>query len=130
MRRLLEWRGNVTTALGWAMILNVYVDERTFQVDVPQEVLDEGQEFFARMDQDMDRGWQMSREFVDNPDIVDRCRIAADKLLTALHKDNRNLLLLMAGYILTHLPGVHGVNIDTSGEMQNTRLLMAAEPPR
>lgn len=112
------------------MILNVYVDDRTFQVDVPQEVLSEGQEFFARMDQDMDRGWQMSREFVDNPSTLDRCQIAADKLLTALHKDNRNLLLLMAGYILTHMPGVHGVNIDTSGEIQNTRLLMAAEPPQ
>lgn len=112
------------------MILNVYVDDRTFQVDVPQDVLDEGQEFFARMDQDMDQGWQMSREFIDNPGTLDRCQIAADKLLTALHKDNRNLLLLMAGYILTHMPGVQGVNIDTGGEMQNTRLLMTAEPPK
>jgi hypothetical protein len=112
------------------MILNVYVDDRTFQVDVPQGVLDEGREFFARMDEDMDHGWQMSREFVDNPGTLDRCQIAADKLLTALHKDNRNLLLLMAGYILTHMPGVQGVNIDTSGEMQNTRLLMAGELPK
>ena len=109
------------------MILNVYVDDRTFQVDVPQDVLDEGREFFARMDQDLDQGWQMSREFVDHPGALERCQIAADKLLTALHKDNRNLLLLMAGYILTHVPGVQGVNIDTNGEMQSTRLLMNGE---
>ena len=111
------------------MILNVYVDDRTFQVDVPQDVLDEGQEFFARMDRDMDGGWQMSREYVDNPSTLDRCQIAADKMLTALHKDNRNLLLLMAGYILTHMPGVQGVTIDTAGEIQNTRLLMAGDTP-
>ncbi len=112
------------------MILNVYVDDRTFQVDVSQDILDEGREFFARMNQDMDRGWQMSRDFVDNPSTLDRCQIAADKLLTALHSDNRNLLLLMAGYILIHVPGVQGVNIDTAGEMQNTRLLMAGDSPQ
>ena len=112
------------------MILNVYVDDRTFQVDVPQDVLDEGREFFARMDEDMDRGWQMSREFVDNPGALERCQIAADKLLTALHKDNRNLLLLMAGYILTRLPGVHGVTIDTTGEIQNTKLHLGEDRPQ
>jgi len=109
------------------MILNVYVDDKTYQVDVSPEIMDDAQEFFAKMDQDMDQGWQMSREFVDHPGALERCQIAADKLLTALHKDNRNLLLLMAGYILTHVPGVQGVNIDTTGEMQNTRLLMNAE---
>ena len=112
------------------MILNVYVDDRTYQVDVPQEIMDDAQEFFAKMDQDMGQGWQMSREFVEHPDAMNRCRIAADKLLTALHKDNRNLLLLMAGYILTRLPGVHGVTIDTSGEMQNTKLYIGEERPQ
>lgn len=110
------------------MIFNVYVDDRTFQVDVPAEVLEDGQDFYARMDQDMDQGWQMSREFVEHPDTLNRCQIAADKLLTALHKDNRNLLLLMAGYILTRMPDAYGVVVDTSGEIQNTRILTAADP--
>lgn len=110
------------------MIFNVYVDDRTVQVDVPPEVLEDAQDFYARMDQDMDQGWQMSREFVEHPDLLNRCQIAADKLLTALHKDNRNLLLLMAGYILTRMPDAHGVVIDTSGEIQNTRILTSAGP--
>ena len=112
------------------MMLNVYVDDRTFQVDVPQELLDEANEFFTRMDRDMDQGWQMSREFVEQPSALNRCQIAADRMLTALHNDNRNLLLLMAGYILTRMPGVRGVDIDTAGEMLNTRLLMDEQRPR
>lgn len=112
------------------MILNVYVDDRTLQFDVPQDVLDEGRDFFARMDRDMDQGWQMSREFVDNPGTLERCQIAADRLLSAAHSENRNLLLLMAGYILTRMPGVQGIKIDTGGEMRNTELLMTPEPPQ
>ena len=38
------------------------------------------------MDQDMDAGWQMSRDWVDNPSREQRCQIVADKLLTALGK--------------------------------------------
>ncbi|MHB8747335.1 MAG: hypothetical protein ACYC7I_12570 [Gammaproteobacteria bacterium] len=110
------------------MIFNVYVDDRTFQIEVPAEILEDGPAFYAKMDLDMDQGWQMSREFVEHPDILNRCQIAADKLLTALHKDNRNLLLLMAGYILTRMPTAHGVVIDTAGEIQNTRILTAAGP--
>ena len=32
----------------------------------------------------------------------------------------------MAGYILTRLPGIEGVQIDTDGEIFNTELIMAA----
>lgn len=112
------------------MMLNVYLDDQNFQIEVPQDIMDDAREFFARMDHDMDQGWQMSREFIEQPSLLNRCQIAADKLLTALHNGNRNMTLLMAGYILTRQPGVRGVNIDTSGDMLNTRLLMGETPPQ
>ncbi len=107
------------------MIFNVYIDRDSYQLDVPREILDEGGEFFSRMDRDMGRGWQMGREYVENPDIRQRCQIAADKILTALHAGNRKVTLLMAGYILARTPGAVGVRIDISGEMANTELIMA-----
>jgi hypothetical protein len=106
------------------MILNVYVDGERHPIQVPQEVVDEGQDFFALMDRDMSRGWQMSREYVENPSTVQRCQIAADRILTAMHTGNQKMAVLMAGYILTRLPGTRGVDIDTHGEMFNTELLM------
>ena len=108
------------------MILNIYVADSAYKVDVPQEVLEDGEDFFTKMDSDMDKGWQMSRTYVECPNTRQRCQIAADKILSALHTHNHKLTLLMAGYILTRLPGIEGVQIDTNGEIFNTELIMAA----
>lgn len=105
------------------MILNVYVNDRVYAIDVPAEVLREGEDFFAKMDHDMDRGWQMSRIYVEHPTTLQRCQIAADKILTALHTGNKQVALLMAAYVLSRLPDVQGVRIDTNGEIFNTELV-------
>lgn len=112
------------------MLLNVTVDEQSIDLNIPDGLLGEAEEFFRRMDQDMDRGWQMSREWVDNPSREQRCQIVADKLLTALENENRKLALMMAGYILTRLPGVKSLDIDTSGEIGNTRFTLEPAPER
>jgi hypothetical protein len=52
----------------------------------------------------MDQGWQMSREWVDRPNQLQRCQIIADKLLSALEKENERLGMMMAGYICARLP--------------------------
>ncbi len=105
------------------MKLRILVDERSSLLDVPDELIREAEDFFARLDQDMARGWRMGPEFVEHPDKVNRCQIAANKLLVALSTENKRVLLLMAGYILSRLPGVTGVRIDTGGEMLNTEFL-------
>lgn len=109
------------------MHLDVYVEEKLFPIDVPEVVAEQGEEFFSKMDADMDRGWQMSREWVDEPTAVDRCRIAADRLLDALETDNRDLAVLMAGYILSRQPGTSAVRIATNGEIHETELLQGGE---
>lgn len=106
------------------MILNVVVDDQTHSVDVPQYVLDEGVAFFDGMDRDLDQGWQMGPAWIDHPDVVERCQIAADRLLTALENRNEPVILMMAAYILSRAPGVTGLDIDTQGEVAGTRLLM------
>jgi hypothetical protein len=110
------------------MLLNVTVDEQTIDLTVPDALLQQAQAFFERMDQDMDAGWQMSRDWVDNPNREQRCQIAADKLLTALENENRKLAVMMAGYILARLPGVSSVDIDTTGEIGNTRFTLHEAP--
>jgi hypothetical protein len=106
------------------MILNVVVEEQTFPIEVPDVVIDEGDSFFSKIDADMDKGWQMSRDWVDKPDTVQRCQIVGDKMLTAMHQDNQNMLVLLAGYILKRAPGIKAIRIDTNGEMLETELVM------
>ena len=97
------------------MILKVIVDERIIPIEVPDYMLVEAEEFFAKMDADMDGGWQMSRIWVDKPTVVQRCQIAADKILTAIHTENEKMATLMAAYILKNIPSAASVDIDSEG---------------
>jgi hypothetical protein len=105
------------------MILKLTIDDQTYDIDVPEHLLEEAQEFYAKMDQDMDRGWQMSRFWVEKPDLYQRCQIVADRVLGAFHTENKKLLLLMAGYILSRLPQVEEVIVDTSGDITLTEIV-------
>jgi len=102
------------------MKLDVIIDSKTHRIEVPQEMLAEGETFFQKMDRDMDSGWQMGPEFVESPDTAQRCQIAANKLLVSVSAQNQLLVQLMAGYILKRMPGIQTVDIDTGGEMLNT----------
>ena len=107
------------------MRFKVIVGKQEYAVEVPEQLLQEAAEFHARLDRDMDRGWQMSRQFVERPDRVQRCQIVAERLLTGITQNNQATAMLMAGYIALRMPGAIGVDIDACGEMQNTQLLYA-----
>ncbi len=105
------------------MRFKVVIGEQVYAIEVGEEILREAGDFHARLDRDMDRGWLMSRDFVPQPDPLQRCQIVADKLLTGIVQGNESLAMLMAGYIALRMPGATGVDVDATGEMQNTELL-------
>lgn len=104
------------------MILKAIVDEKTIPIEVPDYMLTEAKDFFNKMDTDMDAGWQMSRTWVDKPDTKQRCQIAADKILSAIHTENEKIATLMAAYILAKLPNAESVDIDTEGDITQTQI--------
>jgi hypothetical protein len=112
------------------MKLNIVIDGRVNAFEVPDDLLVEAKDFFDKLDSDMDRGWQMSRDWVENPDMEQRCQIAADKILTAIETDNEKLLMLMAAYILRTLPGVKTINIDITGDINETDIIMEHDSVR
>lgn len=112
------------------MKLNILIDGRSNAFDVPDNLLVEARDFFNKLDEDMDRGWQMSRDWVESPNSEQRCQIAADKILTAIETDNEKLLMLMAAYILHTMPGVKSINIDITGDMNETDIIMEQESAR
>ncbi|WP_455198959.1 hypothetical protein [Kaarinaea lacus] len=105
------------------MTLTVVIEGNTYAINVPENVLTEGQSFFEKMDKDMDKGWMMSREWVEKPDQVQRCQIAADRIADSINTENETLTYLMAGYILTRMGNVKEVHIDTDGEMTETQFI-------
>ncbi len=106
------------------MILNIVIAENTIPVEVPDFVVSDATEVFDKIDQDMNNGWQISREWVDELNTEQRCQVVADKLLTAMETENENMRMMMAAYILNRVPGIKGVRVATDGEILETELLM------
>lgn len=104
------------------MKLNVYVGDNMIPIEVPGDMLADAEHIYAKMDKDMDRGWQMFREWVDNLSKEQRCQVVADKLLTALENENQPSSMLMAGYIMTRMPEVSNLHISTDGDITQTQL--------
>ena len=104
------------------MKLNVQIDERMYQIDVPDDMADTAKEIFAKMDHEMDSGWQMSREWVQDLDATQRCQVAANRLLTAVENSHQPSMMLMSGYILYKMPTIQSIYIDTQGDMTQTQL--------
>ena len=105
------------------MKINVEIDDKSYELEVPPGLLTEALDFFEKMDADMNCGWQMSRWWVPDPDLTQRCQIAADKLLTAIQKNNSEAALLMCAYILHKKPSTRRIRVNTEGEIQGNEFL-------
>ena len=105
------------------MILKVTIDEKTYPLELDKEMIASAQEVFEKMDADMDRGWQMSRTWVDAPNATQRCQIVADKMLTAIQQEKTATIGLMAAYIMNKIPDILAIDIDTSGDMTLTEIV-------
>ena len=106
------------------MILKVVVDDQTYPITVPGEIISGADDFFNKIDKDMDNGWQMSRDWVEKPNQEQRCQIVGDKMLTAMQNDNKQLMVLLSAYVLARVPGASALRIDTNGEMLETELVV------
>ena len=100
------------------MRIIVEIDDKSYPLDVPEALSLEAADFFQKMDQDMNCGWQMSRWWVPDPDPLQRCQIAADKLLTAMQKDNLQMAQMMGAYILSKKPDTRRIRLNLDGEIQ------------
>ncbi len=105
------------------MILNIAVDGQSTDINVPDSMLSEARDYFAMVDADLDKGYQMGRYWVENPNPEQRCQIAADRLVTALEQNNMDLATMMSAYILSKAPMIESVVVDTSDEIQEIHFL-------
>jgi len=110
------------------MLLKLIIDDQMLTLNVPDVIVQGAEDFYARMDRDMDGGWQMGREWVGLPGAEQRCQIVANKLVTAIENENEQLGRLMAGYILARMPQIETVEVDTAGEIQDIRFTLGATP--
>ncbi len=106
-------------------ILNVVIDGHMYAINVAEDTVLSGSTLFNKMDEDMNKGWTLGRDFVENPNVTERCQIVGDKLLTAIEAENEQMKMMMAGYILSRVPNIMTIHIDNTGEIQETQLELA-----
>ena len=71
------------------MILKVRIDDQDVSLEIPKDMLEEAEDIFIKMDQDMDQGWQMGRDWEETPNTQAKCKIVADRMLSAANLTER-----------------------------------------
>jgi len=99
------------------MILKIFVDEHKQEINVPDDMIADAKDYFDMLDKDMDQGYQMSRDWVEKPDLMQRCQIVSERILTALENDNKKTGTLMAAYILSRVPNAYAMHLNLEGDM-------------
>lgn len=105
------------------MFLVVIVEDWQRQIEIPDEVINEGHNFFELVDKDIDKGWKMGPDYIENPDSNQRIQIVADRLLTAIETEKNELRDLLAGYIVTKDSSVTAIRIDPNGDPLSTDIM-------
>lgn len=100
----------------------ITIDEQVYDIQVPEDLVRDAADFFSKMDSDMDQGWQLSKNWVDNPSRTQRFQIVADKIYQAINAGNEKLTIMMTAYILHHAPDTSNIQVDTSGDMSLTEI--------
>ncbi len=108
------------------MQIDVYIGNSLHQMELSPQAVEQGHEPFDKMDRDMDAGWKMGPDYVENPNRLQRGQIAASKLLVAIETGNDSRAQAMASYIASRLPEVRSINIDVNGEPLNTEMVTDA----
>ena len=100
--------------------LNIILGENEYPLKIKEKIVEEAQSFFNKMDIDMNKGWQMSKSWVEKPSQMQKCQIAADRLFTSIHLNKKETAIMMAAYIINQMPEVKVIDIDISGNMEET----------
>lgn len=106
------------------MQLNIFIDGRQHPIFVEDLLVSDSDEFFSKMDEDMRQGWQVGREWIDEPTVENFCQIVADRMITAFEHDNKPMYSMMAAYLLSRKPGLVAVHIPADGEIQETEFVV------
>ncbi|MDH5516375.1 MAG: hypothetical protein OEY36_00975 [Gammaproteobacteria bacterium] len=100
------------------MKIRVLVEDKAEEFEIPDQLIEQGEDFFNKMNTDLDKGWQMGHVWVENPNMLQRCQIAADKMMSAIHHENEKMFMLMGAYILKNKPDTDEIHLDSTGDIQ------------
>ncbi len=102
------------------MLLNLIIEDYSMDLPLDDAELVSLSPLFVKMDLDMDKGVQFGANWIDKPTKEERCQVAAERLLSALHTHNENLAKMMGGYLVKRLTNLKSVHISSNGSPAET----------
>ena len=99
------------------MNFNITIDQEPFTLEVADGIIQEAQEFIKDMDADFNKGLQLGRNWLDNPSDEQRCQIAINKIVNAMHQENIRMVYLMAAYVLSKFPNIKMITFSSDYEV-------------
>ena len=99
------------------MILNLNIDQESYEIEIKPELLEELKSILEGMDKEYDQGAQMGRFWVEKPSSEQRCQIAANNIVSSMHRENKRMLYIMSAYIIYKFPEIKGVTVTADLEM-------------
>lgn len=101
------------------MILNINIDDESYELEVQETLIKELKPAFDDLDSEFDRGVQMGRFWVEKPDAEQRCQVTMNKLVSAIHQEDKRNVYIMAAFIVYKFPDVLSVTFSSEYEMQD-----------
>ena len=87
--------------------------EALFEYDRTKSLPENQHQYLDRMDQQMDAGITLGKDFIANPDQQQRAQFVAFTLITAIQQDNDAVIAAMNSYLAIRLPDLKQVKADT-----------------
>ena len=106
------------------MIFTIRHAQETLELEIDKSQLNEAEDFFKKMDEDMAKGLRMGPEFVESPTLYQRSQIAAQHIVSALDTENYPLMQMMVGYILSRHENCTGLVLGDNGDPNDHQIVM------
>lgn len=100
-----------------AHMLTVYInDESIIEYDRNKRLPGKQREYLDKMDSDMDDGFKLGDEQIDNPDAKARAKFVAMTLIHSIDADNEQMIVATCAYLASREASLSEVRAKAEGE--------------
>ncbi|MDH5425492.1 MAG: hypothetical protein OEY29_10880 [Gammaproteobacteria bacterium] len=97
--------------------LTVYINnESIVEYDRNKRLPGKQREYLDKMDSDMDGGFKLGDEQIDNPDNKARAKFVAMTLIHSIEANNEQMIVATCAYLASREPGLTEVRATAEGE--------------
>lgn len=97
--------------------LTVFIDDASIlEYDRNQRLPGKQREYLDKMDLDMDRGFDLGGEHIDNPDKNERAKFVAMNLIRAIEANNEPMMAATCSYLANRYDDLAEVRANAQGE--------------